>query len=72
MSSDELASQRLAMAFELYHVGEAIMRQNLRRKFPRADEGEIERRLVEWLLSRPGAVHGDTVGVPTVWPRKSP
>ncbi len=70
MSPDELASQRFAMALELFEAGEAIMRQNLRRKFPEADEDSIERRLTEWLLSRPGAPDGDAAGKPGRWPRQ--
>jgi hypothetical protein len=72
MSSDELASQRFAMALELLEAGEAIMRQNLRRKFPGADEADIERRLREWRLSRPGAPDGDALGKPGRWPGQAP
>lgn len=55
MSPDERASQRFAMALDLVESGESIMRQNLRRKFPNADEADIERRLHSWRLSRPAA-----------------
>jgi hypothetical protein len=72
MSPDQLAAQRFAMALELFEAGEAIMRQNLRRKFPDADEADIERRLGEWRSSRPGAPHGDAPGKPGGWPRQAP
>lgn len=53
------------MAFDLYETAEAIMRQNLRRRFPDAPEAELERRLVDWLHRRPGAEHGDGAGRPS-------
>ena len=39
-----------------------MMRQNLRRQTPGADEREIESRLSAWLRARPGAEHGDCPG----------
>jgi hypothetical protein len=73
MSSDAAAAaERFAMALDLYEAGEAITRQNLRRKFPQADEEEIEHLVVQWLLSRPGAPLGDTSGRPYPWPRRTP
>lgn len=62
---DPAVLSRLKMAFDLYETAEAIMRQNLRRRFPDAPESEIERRLVEWLHRRPGAEHGDGEGRPS-------
>lgn len=56
---------RMKMAFDLYETAEAIMRQNLRRRFPDASEAEIERRFVSWLHRRPGAEHGDGIGRPS-------
>jgi hypothetical protein len=41
------------MAFELYDLAERMMRQNLRRRDPRATEEEIEWRLRAWLRSAP-------------------
>jgi hypothetical protein len=38
------------------------MRQNLRRRFPRESEEQIERRLLAWLRDRPGAERGDAGG----------
>ena len=62
---DPKVMSRMRMAFDLYETAEAIMRQNLRRRFPDAEEAEIERRLVAWLRSRPGAEHGDGPGRPS-------
>jgi hypothetical protein len=56
---------RMKVAFDLYETAEAIMRQNLRRRHPEADEAEIERGLAAWLRHRPGAEHGDAVGRPS-------
>lgn len=56
---------RMKMAFDLYETAEAIMRQNLRRRFPDAQEAEIERQLVSWLRSRPDSEHGDGPGRPS-------
>jgi hypothetical protein len=38
------------------------MRQNLRRRHPDESEEAIERRLTEWLHTRPGAEWGDAWG----------
>jgi hypothetical protein len=43
-------------------MAEAIMRQNLRRRFPLENERQIERRLLAWLRDRRGAEHGDAGG----------
>jgi hypothetical protein len=56
--------ERLRLALELHDAGVAMMRQNLRRRHPDADEEEIERRLIEWLHTRPGAEFGDAEGEP--------
>ena len=54
----------LQLAFDLFELGESVTRQNLRREHPEADEKEIERLLVVWLHSRPGAELGDSSGLP--------
>ncbi len=63
-SSDSTPARRLQVALELYGLGEEIQRQNLRREFPQASPEEIERRLTQWLRTRPGAEHGDSDGHP--------
>jgi Rv0078B-related antitoxin len=50
---DPAVIARMEMLFDLYETSEAIMRQNLRRRHPDADEAEIERLLHAWLLDRP-------------------
>ena len=64
-----LASQRFRTALDLFEAGVGMMRQNLRRRFPDADEKEIAERLAQWLQERPGAEHGDCTGRPVPWPR---
>lgn len=43
------ARQRFQTLLELYDASTEIMRQNLRRRDPRATEAEIETRLRRWL-----------------------
>ena len=71
MSSGDRAEaiERLHLALELFAAGEAMMRQNLRRRFSTASASEIEDRLVAWLSERPGAEIGDAAGHPGAWPR---
>jgi Rv0078B-related antitoxin len=56
----------IAMAFaatlELFQTGIDVMRQNIRRHHPNAADEEIERRLHDWLIHRPGAEFGDCPG----------
>ncbi len=48
----------------MFATGVSLMRQNLRRAAPAAPPDEIERRLVTWLHTRPGAAHGDAADRP--------
>lgn len=68
-SANDVAA-RLRAALELYQVGQALMRQNLRRRFPEASSAEIERHLLEWRLHRTDAPHGDAVGRVVPFPRQ--
>ena len=68
---EELIAERFRTTLALFELGEAMLRQKLRRKFPQASEAEIEARIREWLDRRPGAQHGDAVGRPVAWPRRS-
>lgn len=61
---DATAAARFRVALELFATGEAIMRQNLRRRYPQASAEEIETKLVQWLQTRPGAETGDAPGKP--------
>jgi Rv0078B-related antitoxin len=66
---DPEARRKMEAALDLADFAEEVMRQNLRRRHPDADDEGIERLLVEWLHTRPGAEHGDGVGRPVPWPR---
>jgi len=68
---EELIAERFRTTLALFELGEAMLRQKLKRKFPQASEAEIEARIREWLDRRPGAQHGDAVGRPVAWPRRS-
>jgi hypothetical protein len=67
--ADLAAAERFHLALDLFASGEAIMRQNLRRRHPDESDAEIESRLVVWLQERPGAELGDSAGQPVAWPR---
>lgn len=60
--------ERLRIALDLFEVGEDVMRQNLRRAHPGESAEQIEERLSQWLLTRPGAEDGDGVGKPRSLP----
>lgn len=64
------AAERFQMAMHLYELAEAMLRQKLRRQYPEASAEEIDQRVIEWRLHRPGAEFGDGPGVPIVWPRQ--
>jgi len=70
-TKQELIAARFRTTLDLFEVGEAMLRQKLRRKFPQATEPEIEAHVREWLERRPGAEHGDGVGRQVSWPRHS-
>jgi hypothetical protein len=48
--------------FDLFDLALKMQRQNLLRRHPDASPEEIDRRLAEWLQSRPGAELGDAAG----------
>jgi hypothetical protein len=64
----ESASVAVVEAFratlDLFETGVDLMRQNLRRRHPEANNEDIERLLGEWLQERPGAESGDCTGRP--------
>lgn len=57
-------AEHLRQALDMFATGVSLMRQNLRRAAPAAPPDEIERRLVTWLHTRPGAAHGDAADRP--------
>jgi len=68
---EKLIAARFKTTLDLFEMGQAMLRQKLRRKHPEASEAEIEAKVREWLHRRPGAEYGDGVGVPVAWPRRS-
>ena len=70
MSRDEanLPARRLRVALDLFELGEAMLRQRLRRAQPAASEAEIEVAVAAWRTKRAGAEHGDAPGKPRPWP----
>jgi hypothetical protein len=64
MPSTPNASRAFRLTLELFETGIRVMRQNLRRAHPQADEQEIDRLLRAWIRERPGAEHGDCTGRP--------
>jgi Rv0078B-related antitoxin len=60
--SEETMVKRLRLAFELFESGVEMMQKTLRRHHPNSSDEEIEKKIFEWLRTRPGATHGDTVG----------
>jgi len=61
---DPVVLNRMRTTFSLCHAAVDIMRQNLRRRFPEADEAEIRRRLGEWRRKRPADEHAHLVKRP--------
>jgi hypothetical protein len=64
----EILAARLRTAFDLFDAGVALKREQLRRERPDLGPEELERRLVAWLRTRPGAEHGDAEGRALSWP----
>ena len=60
--SPQSAAEKFRQTLELFELGVAVMRQNLRRNHPEATDQEIEALLRRWLHERPGAEMGDCPG----------
>lgn len=64
----DVCAERIRLALDLFATGEALMRQQLRRRHPEWTEAELRRGLLEWLRERPGAESGDAAGrTPGPW-----
>ena len=61
-SSSSAVIESFRATLDLFQAGVEMMRQNLRRRYPKASDSEIDRLLREWLLERPGAESGDAPG----------
>lgn len=68
LDESDVAS-RLREALELYDLGLAMMRQNLRRQFADDSDAQIEQRLLDWRLKRADAPDGDAEGRLVRFPR---
>jgi len=68
-SRAETPAERLRIAFELYDLAEAMLRQNCLRRHPGATADEVEAAVGAWLAKRPGAELGDCEGRTIAWPR---
>ena len=51
--SSNVAAERFRQTLELMDLGFAVMRENLKRQFPKASEAEIGKKFSDWLASRP-------------------
>jgi hypothetical protein len=56
------AGERIETALELFDLAIDLLRTRLRREQPDLRDEEIEEALRIWMLRRPGAEHGDSVG----------
>jgi hypothetical protein len=63
----DATASRLLDALELWEDGVQIMRENLRRRQPRAPDEEIEAELARWLAGPDGV---DSNYVLVEWPRR--
>jgi hypothetical protein len=61
-SRSQSAADAFRATLDLFAAGVDLMRQNLRRRYPEANDEEIGQRLREWLRYRPGAEPGDCPG----------
>jgi len=62
--SSASAARAFRLTLDLFDTGLQLMRQNLCRIDPHADQEEIDRRLRAWIRERPGAEYGDCPGRP--------
>lgn len=62
MASSPTVARTFRLTLDLFDAGIQLMRQNLRRADPGANERDIDRKLGSWLRERPGAEHGDSPG----------
>ena len=53
------------MTLDLFDLGVQMYRQRMRREHPQYNEEAIEAEVQAWLLRRPGAEFGDSLGRPS-------
>jgi len=66
-----MANEGLALALELSEAGIQMREQRYRREHPDANDDEVEAFMRAWLLDRPTAPDGDSVGRRVELPRSS-
>jgi hypothetical protein len=71
MDSVPTVSQKtgVEIVFELLEFAQQIRAERHRRENPEATEAEVAEVVRAWMMDRPGAPHGDTVGRLVPWPR---
>ncbi|HEX3343597.1 MAG TPA: hypothetical protein VHS09_03450 [Polyangiaceae bacterium] len=69
-AAPDIVARRMRLALELAEMGEAMLRQRLRRKHPDASTEAIDAMVAAWRGRRPGAELGDGQGRPVPWPRR--
>lgn len=69
MKDSQPLQERFAVTLQLYELAEQMLRQRLRREQPELTGAELESRVNDWRLDRPGAEQGDAEGTLGRWPR---
>ncbi len=62
-------ARRLEVALELADLAVELVEARVRRENPQLSDREVAAVVLRWQRTRPGAEHGDALGVPTCWPR---
>lgn len=62
MPSSSTPAARLRIAFELFALGEQMMRSRLEREHPEWTQAQLHAAIRQWLRERPGAELGDCPG----------
>ncbi len=65
----QVTDGKLEDALELAELAEQMVRERFRRAHPEDSEEELEKRVLGWLHTRPGAEFGDAVGRVVALPR---
>ena len=60
----------LDLVDEMFDLGVEMRRERARREAPDLDDVAINAIVGAWLMSRPGAPSGDSVGTVGRWPRR--
>jgi hypothetical protein len=66
----ERLTRKLQLTLELHDDGVAMMRLNLRRRFPDENDDQIRARVRAWLQDQPAVEQRDGFCQPAAWPRR--